>query len=177
MGKFKKDGVAYRIEPVKNEEVQQIRSKINNILHEVHSTILASGIAPNIYYSPPPAIGGIAGWIGVVNNIFNLHSLEIDHRHLIDFIERSIGIYKRDKIKAFLRTINPFYWIVLLLDFIVSIPFKILGKLGFNQEKLESSFFGKLIKGVLYLVTVFAAFLTILEKLGYLEWFKKLIFK
>jgi len=76
-----------------------------------------------------------------------------------------------------LRTINPLYWILSIIDFIVNIPFKILGKVGFNQEKLEGSFFGKLTKGTLYLMTVFAAFLTILEKLGYLEWFKKLIFK
>jgi len=57
----------------------------------------------------------------------------------------------------------------------MSIPFYILGKVGFNQDKLEQSFLGKLIKGLLYLITVFAALLTVLEKLGYLEWFKKLI--
>jgi len=165
----------YDIEPRENVEVQKIRSKINSILPEAHSIILASGITPNIYYSPPPAIGGIAGPVDMVNNIFHLHRFKINPRHLIDITERSIGIYEKDKNKALLRTINPFYWIVLIIDFIVSIPFRILGRVGFDQEKLEGSFIGKIVKGILYLVSVFAAFLTILEKLGYLEWFKSFL--
>lgn len=165
----------YDIEPRESVDLQKIRSKINNMLTETHSIVVASSIAPIIYYSPPPAIGGMSGHIDLINNVFHLHRFEVDTRDVIDIIERSVGIYEKDKNKALCRTINPFYWAVLIIDFIVSIPFKILGRVGFDQERLEGSFVGKTVKSILYLITVFAAFLTILEKLGYLEWFKNFL--
>jgi len=157
------------LHPVENEEVQKIRSKINIKLSEAHSIILSSGTVPRINYSPPPAIGGGTTIIDLLNDIFMFSSFRIDSRLLIDFIERSIGIYEADKTNAFGRTINPFYWLFSILEFVVSIPFKILGYAGLDQERIESSLFGRLIKAILYLITAFAAFLTILDKLGYLE--------
>lgn len=59
-----------------------------------------------------------------------------------------------------------------MIDFIVEIPFKFIGKIGFNQEKIEFSTVGRVVKGILYLITVGEAFLTILEKLGYLNNFR-----
>lgn len=165
------------VEPIENEGVQRIRSRINLVIHEIHFIVLSSGVAPTIYYSSPPAVGGIAGNIDLINNIFNLRRFEIDTRHLIDIVEGSIGLYERDRLSSFLRTINPFYWIALILNFLVSLPFQILGRVGFNQEKMENSVVGKAIKGTLYLITVFSAFLTIVEKLGYLQWVKNLFFK
>jgi hypothetical protein len=152
-----------------------VRTQINYIIDEVHQIILLAGVPTSIFYSPPPAFGGISGDIDLILNIFNLHEFQISPNMLIDLVNRAIGIYERDKIRSIFRTLNPLYWLLLILDYIMSIPFYILGKVGFNQDKLEQSFLGKLIKGLLYLITVFAALLTVLEKLGYLEWFKKLI--
>jgi len=63
----------------------------------------------------------------------------------------------------------------LILNYLVSLPFKILGEVGFNQKKMENSFVGKLTKALFYLVTLLAGLLTILEKLGYLSWFKTFV--
>ena len=57
----------------------------------------------------------------------------------------------------------------------MSLPFKVIGKMGFNQKKMESSIKGKVIKSTLYLIMVLAAFLTVLEKIDYLERFLSLI--
>lgn len=160
-----------------NIRASQLRSEINLILYEIHSIIKSAGVSLDMFYSPPPAIGGIAGNIDLVANLFNLNKFRLGPRYSIDVIEKAIGVYQNDKINALIRTINPFYWLIRLLDCIASLPFIILGQVGFNKDRLESSFVGRLFKGFLYLITVFAAFLTILEKLNYLEWFKKLVFK
>ena len=169
--------VSFSLEINENKIAIQKRSEINAAIDKAHLAILSAGVSPIIYYSPPPAIGGIADNINLISNIFNLHKFEINSRYLLDYIERAISIYEADKTNSFLRTINPFYWLFLILDYIASIPFVILGRVGFNQKKIEGSLVGKIIKAIFYLITVFAAFLTVLEKIGCLERFKSLIFK
>lgn len=51
-----------------------------------------------------------------------------------------------------------FYWLFFVLDYAISFPFYILGRIGFNRDKIEYSFVGKLIKSLLYLIIVCAAF-------------------
>lgn len=163
------------LDPHENEKAKKARREINMILDKMHSVIILAGVSPTIYYSPPPAIGGLAGTIDLIYNIFNLHHFEIKPENLLDLIDRAVGIYENDRLNAWLRTINPLFWLGLILDYIVSLPFKIIGKIGFNQERVESSIMGRITKGVLYLIIVLAAFLEILEKIGYLEKLKSLI--
>jgi len=160
---------------IENETAKQTRSKINMKLHKAHFIVVAAGVNSSVFYTPPPAVGGLAGNIDVILNIFHLCFYRIDSQEALDIIDRAIGIYEDDKKNSLFRTFNPFFWLGLVLDYIVSLPFKILGKIGLNQEKIETSIVGKVIKGILYLITIVAAFLTILEKLGYLEAFKSLI--
>ena len=157
------------------DEARRARTKINLSLDKIYLVIRKANVNPSIYYSPPPMIGGLAGNIDLVHNIFNLHNFQIEPQQLNDYLERAVGVYESDKLNAILRTINPLFWLSLLLDYIVSLPFKIIGKMGFNQYEAESSLIGKIIKGFLYLITVSAAFLTVLEKIGCLESFKLLV--
>jgi len=165
------------LEVRENAVSQKKRSEINTRLDKAHSIILASGCDSIAHYAPPAATGGLAGSIDLIHNMFNLPRMQVSYQQITDLIERSIGIYEADSSKAFARTINPFFWLGLILDFISELPFIFLGKIGFDQKKVEGSWLGRIVKGVLYLVTVFAAFLTILEKLGCLEQFKVWLLK
>jgi hypothetical protein len=162
-----------------NNIAQQKRSEINAIIDKAYSTILSAGVSPFMHYSPPPVIGGYEQDIDIIHNIFHLQQVRIrlNPKFIEDIIERAVGNYKNDRVNSFWRTINPFYWLFLILDYVVRLPFFILGRVGFNQRKLEGSFVGKVIKTILYLITVAASFLTIFEKLDLLDWFKNLFFK
>lgn len=173
---IKRLGFGYR--GVKENKISsQTRVEINQIINKVHSVIVASGINPSMYYSPPPAVGGLAGNIDLVQNIFNLYHFDIEPNFLLDFIDRSIGIYQENLAPSLLRTINPFYWMYLFLEFIAGLPFKLLGIAGFNQAKIEDALIGRFIKLIFALITVIASFLTILHLLGYLEDFKNYFLK
>jgi len=160
---------------VENKKARQVRIEINMILDKIYSFILLAGVNPTMHYYPPPVVGGLARNIDLILNIFNLHRYQIRPQQLLNLIERSIGIYENDRLNALLRTVNPFFWLGLILDYIVSLPFKVIGKIGFNQEKIESSITGKIIKGIFYLISVLASLLTVLEMIGYLEKFISLI--
>ncbi|MBI5789408.1 MAG: hypothetical protein HZA78_11195 [Candidatus Schekmanbacteria bacterium] len=162
--------VQHRIE---NDKAKEVRTEINQILKIIHSIINMANINTMTIHIPSASIGGLVPNIDVILNIFNLQGYQIKDQHILDYIDRAIGVYKTDFTSSIFRTINPFYWLGLILDFIVSLPFILIGKDGFDPKKVEASFLGKLLKFGFYLIGAFASFLTILHFTGYLDSFKK----
>lgn len=144
-----------------NPDAQSARQSINFKMEKVHLIILASGVTPNLIYSPPPAIGGRSENIDLIQSIFLLPSYSVNPSYILDFINRSIGVYSDDRSNSLLRTINPFFWISLIFAYIVSLPFNLLGELGFNQSKIESSIIGKIVKLLVGLISLSAALVTL----------------
>jgi hypothetical protein len=157
-----------------NDEAKAARSKINLILAKAYEYMYYSGTNTSIHYTPPATTGGTARNIDLLQNVFNLHYYQLEKEQLTDLIERSIGTYENDKNKSIIRTFNPFFWLNNLVVYIVRIPFKIIGRIGFNQEKIETSVLGRIVKAILYAIVVFSAFLTALEKLNLLDSFRSL---
>mgnify|MGYP001615434167 CR=1 FL=1 len=160
---------------IEKDEAKQARTEINLILHDAHNIITYSGVPTIVRYTPPPVVGGYIQNLDVIKNMFILHQFQMGEDAVTDIIDRSIGIYQSDQSLCFRRTINPFWWIGKLFTWFVSLPFKLLGTIGFDQKKAEESLIGKIIKGLLYLITVFASLLTILDLLGLLGGLKKLL--
>jgi len=154
---------------LESEGARRARGETNRLLDECRSIIVLAGVSPIITYVPPPAIGGYVQRIDILTNLFNLHNFEISLDTVFDHIDRAIGVYERDEFRACIRTFNPFFWLGLLLDFIVEIPFSLLGKAGFNKSTIEESLLGRIAKTIMYLVTLLASLLTILQLTGYLE--------
>jgi len=160
---------------IETDAAKTARIKINRTVDETHDIILHSGINPILTWSPPPAVGGYVRNIDLIQNIFNLHAFQIRADLVLDFIDRAIGIYESNHKSALIRIFNPFFYLGLVFDLIVELPFIAIGKLGFNRKKAEASIAGRMIKGILYLITVVAAFLTILNLLGYLDPVKQVV--
>lgn len=55
------------------------------------------------------------------------------------------------------------------------IPFVLIGRAGFNRQKAEESLAGRVIKGVIYIITALASLLTVLQLLDYLEPAKEMV--
>jgi len=162
---------------IENKEAKDARVQVNRILDEVDIVINLAGVSTIIKYTPPPIVGGYIERIDVVLNVFGMHRYHIQPDDLLGFVDRAIGIYENDSPRAWIRTFNPIYWIGYLFDFIAGLPFALLGRIGFDKNRAESSIIGRAIKAILYLVEVFAALLAILHFLGYLEEFKALFGK
>ena len=164
-----RSGDSWEEEPAKIE-----RKEINKLIDKTHLYIIATDVSPEIIYYPAPITGRESCYTDVVLNIFNLIKMHIGHRPLLDVIERTIAKYENDKKSAILRTYCPLFWIALLIDYFVSLPFEALGKAGFNQKRIEVSFVGKLFKYAFYIIsylflTLLAhIFISSLIKAGYL---------
>ena len=162
-------------ERIEKPEAEEARVKINRMMDETHDIILYSGVNPSIRYTPPAVVGGYIQNIDLVENVFNLHRFKITANNLLDFVDRSIGIYESNRRPALLRAINPFFYLGLAFDLVARIPFVLIGRAGFNRQKVEESLAGRLVKGSIYIVTALASLLTVLQLLDYLESFKQVV--
>lgn len=151
------------------------RKEINLQYDEAYSAIIGALINPVILYAPPEGTSGWRGQLDLMSNIFMLEMKRVHESYLIDMIDRAIGVYKSNRRNAIIRTFNPLFWFLMIVDFVVSIPFIILGRIGFNQKKMEQSKIGKLIKLVFYLILLIEAILVILQRIGHDDWIKNIL--
>lgn len=160
---------------IEQQKAEEARVKINRMMDGIHDIILYSGVNPSIRYTPPPVVGGYIQNIDLVKNIFNMHRFHIAPNNLLDFLDRAIGIYENNSRRAFLRAINPFFYLGLAFELVARIPFVLIGRAGFNRQKAEESMAGRLIKGVIYIITALASLLTVFQLLDYLEPVKEVV--
>ena len=151
-----------------DEEAVRLRQQINEDMAEVTTACQKVGQSTIVYYSPPPAIGGLQGEIDVLANIFRLPSLGMNTTQLLDRLDRVIGVYRYHVSHLWRRLFNPFYWIGKGLASIGSVPFRVLRIAGFNAERAETSLSGKLVKSIISFLTLMYFSLAILEMLDLL---------
>ena len=178
LGEFRKSIVAYfnncdfsgyALEPEENQKALDARREINVSLKEVFKITVAAGINPTITYTPPPAIGGYIRDVDLIHNIFNIRAYRLSPEMIIDVIDRAIGVYATNRRMAKVRIINPFYYLGVILDLITELPFILIGRLGFDRDKAESSSVGRIAKGIFQTVAFLAATFAVLYYLGYMD--------
>ena len=144
---------------IEKKDAQEARTEINMDKTEVHSIILNSGTNLTYTYHPPPAVGGRVMDIDLIFNIFDLDQLHVDSKMVLDYIEIAIGKYQSNHKPALVRIFNPFFYIGLGIDATISnLLFIVIGTLGFNRQKAETSTIGRLFKGFIQIV-VWAIFI------------------
>ena len=163
-------------EAVESNHARKLRIEINKSLYETHEMVNAAGISTRIIYDPPPIRRGIAGPVDVLLEMFNLPNLQLSPNVATDQLERAYGIYERNRRAAKMRLFNPFFYLARLLDLISEIPFILLGKIGFNRAKVETSSIGRIAKGVIQSVVFLAALFEVLDFLGVWDGIRNALF-
>ena len=131
---------------VENAEAQQTRVKINLVLQDVRRAIVEADCYSAVRYREAPIAGGRVYTVDPIANLFFLHQNEMAPNFVTDPTETAIGVYEGDRIWSLIRTFNPLWWAWQLISWLASLPFAMLGSLGFNRIGLENSVFGRLFK-------------------------------
>ncbi len=160
---------------IEKEPAKDAKVRMNLALHRVITAIDAARLSRIVIYTPPPAVGGDRQRFDLLRNLFTLHRFKIPKGRVIELIDQVIGIYEDDKRLAILRSINPLWWFWKGLVCVSSGPFRLFSAAGFDTTNIENSPVGRLVKLFVMLVMGFAAVLTVLQLLGYLEKLKNLV--
>lgn len=159
----------FGIHLTEGEKAKHSRRKINLMIDEVHKMIIAAGINCNVRLVPPPAVGGYAGKVDVLMNLFDLYRFNIGPRDAVGYIERAIGVYQSDRRKSVFRTFNPFWWMSRLLYWFARTPFSLIEVAGFDATRAERSTLGRFVKIIFILISVIASLFAILDHMGELD--------
>ena len=154
---------------VEESAAKEARRDLNRLREEIHSIILNSEMDPSFSWTRPAAAGGNDTEIDLIENLFNLDQFDIGPSNVLGIIDKTIGQHDSNRKSAFIRTLNPFFYIGVALDTISDLPFIFVGLFGFNRKKIRTSAIGRPIKAILYLTTIIAALLAILHFSGFLE--------
>ena len=157
------------------DQAGEARTSINLMLKDVRAIVYAAEVYPVINWTPPRFVGGPSNNIDVFDNLFYLDRFSIGPDQVSDLVLRTFGVYESNHFRSFLRTLNPLWWVWRIFNWIARLPFLLLGTAGFNSARAERSVLGRLLKLVFTLVTLIAAFLSILSYLELLDEFLKLI--
>ena len=163
------DQGAFGLETTENPIAKRDRSQLNLRLENVRralDSVETYPAAPNVRrstaYEP-------SGEIDLLENIFSLQQHKVDPKTLVDHIERAIGIYTTDRFGASVRTLNPFFWLSILIDYTARLPFFLLGSLGLDRDRLEGAALGKLLKGFFRVAVLLALLVGLIHYLGLLD--------
>ncbi len=106
-------------ERIENDRAKTLRQEINYDIEKAARIITAAFVDVHIRQYPPPIVGGPVLDIDLVRNVFKTY-IGISNVHVFDTIDKAIGAYKADTKLSILRTINPFFYLDLLLSYITS---------------------------------------------------------
>ena len=160
---------SYGLTAIEKPKAKALRSRLNLMLERTKRALALAGLSPDVCDESRPGAAEHEEAVYLAENIFNLHQLKISPQTLLDSVERAIGIYRDDKFRSLIRTLNPFFWLSVVLDCASSLPFAILGALGCNRSRIEDTRVGKLLKAGFRVAVVVTALAVILHHQGYLD--------
>lgn len=173
------DSMQYKTTPLTNY--------LENLQLKIASSLLENETAKEDYVEISKLIDRACSYIDAtfkVNNGFcSKRDLSFDdgntlHKRyicetLIKNSEKAIAVYQKDSRRAKQRTFNPFFWLILFIDYLSDLLFGILNKIFPSKKRIEFSRTGKFIRK--YLKWVLGGIFTIIGGLlvcylyGYLQ--------
>ena len=105
-------------EYVEEPEATDARASINLIIKNAYEMIRLADVKTYSASNSVLSSSRNGKSMDIILNIFNLGRNEIPHEIALDYIERAIQVYRSNRLETFFRTINPFFWISVLIELI-----------------------------------------------------------
>lgn len=146
--------------------VVKFKSEVNEGLSNIMGIVSRAGLSTSMFYSPPPAVGGISGNIDYFANIFQLSRFQQSPDLIFDTLDRAEGVYLELKRQRIEMLKDPLFYLSLLIRW----PFYIIKFSGFDSKKAEQSVIGKIYKFltsfVLLILSIITSLVGIFQYIG-----------
>jgi hypothetical protein len=159
---------AFGLDAKENIIAKRTRSQLNLMLEKVKMAMHSVETHPTAPQQIRRAAYEPSGELDLLENLFSLQQNKVEPQTLVDHVERAIGMYTGDRFNASLRTLNPLYWLSILVNYTARLPFFILGSMGLNRDRLEGSTLGKVFKGFFRVAVFLAILVGVIHYLGFL---------
>jgi hypothetical protein len=135
-----------------------------------------NGVSVDWKSLPPPITGGAIIPVNAFRAILQDTSYRgIEPSAIRDVMNMTIGTAEERLKSEFFHLINPFYWLLELLIFVLRIPFYLVSATGFDVSKIEDHLLAKLFKLAEMIVIVYVLLWLGLEKTDIAEYIKPML--
>jgi len=129
------------------KEYQELRAVIARKTPLIARLARSNGVHADLQSYPPPAVGGPVIPVNLFYAILNDDSHGgVDRQRIVDTINELVGQLDDRKKLEFRAAVNPFHWLGVLIELLLSLPFWVVSKTGFDVSKIEDNLWGKLFK-------------------------------
>lgn len=143
----------------RNPQYQQKRQDVSKLVLKAIRIAARHRIPTEFKSIPPPAVGGAIIPVNVFYSVLNDNSYQgVSKQMVFDALNQTIGACESQIDEEFWKLLNPINWVKELLKWILRIPFMLIELSGFDVEKVEDHFLGKLFKIIEVVVIVWALY-------------------
>jgi hypothetical protein len=121
---------------VDREERQSARADINRLFPRIVQVVRAAELG----LAAPPSSGNPAGRaVEVLHDIFSPRYGPGVYDEILDVIDMALGVYDANLGAAWVRTINPFHYLMTALAFVAGLPRRALVAVGILRPQMEGT--------------------------------------
>jgi hypothetical protein len=117
--------------PVDWEGAQAARSRIHQMLPRVIQVVRAAGLegtaAPHLMTTDP---GPALGQVDALQRIFSPRYANGGEQELLDILDMALGVYDADQMSALVRSVSPFHYAGVALNWLARAPRRVVRALG-----------------------------------------------
>ncbi|MCP3675002.1 MAG: hypothetical protein GY829_11110 [Gammaproteobacteria bacterium] len=129
------------------KEKSNLREEISKGIQRAKRICAENNISQSFSSYPAPAIGGPIIPVNLFEAILNDDGHKpMPQQRKVDIINQLIGASEERIRKELYQIINPLFWINLVIQKLLRIPFWILKTAGFKAESFEASLAGKILR-------------------------------
>lgn len=151
------DYEAFPFRARETERSRAVREELDEKLDRVVTVVRLSG-GPSLHRQAPGEEEGSVVRVNVLEAAFELDRHTIPAEEALRILDEARRSYEMDRHRAWLRTVNPLYWIDRLMGLMEGLPFLLLAKAGVSPRRVARSVPGHMVRagfrlGVLAAVT------------------------
>lgn len=145
-----------------DENYQTVRENVSRFVLKAMRIASRHQIPTEFKSIPPPMVGGAIIPVNIFYSVLTDNSYQgVSRQMVLDAINQTLGSCETFVQEEFWKLFNPLNWIKEILKWILRIPFMLIELTGFNVDKVEDHFLGKLFKVIEVVAIVY-----ILYRLG-----------
>lgn len=144
---------AFPFRVVENEEAASLRRTLEPELSRCRAIVHAAGKVPLVRLAPGEREGQVVR-VNLITEAFELYRYNLGREDLLDVLERARAVYGSDGAAAWLRTLNPLYWLEMFLSVMEMVPFLLLRVLRLRWRDAAASLPGRLVRLVVRAATL-----------------------
>lgn len=127
------------------ERARELRAGLALELDRVVSVVKLSG-GPSLHRQAPGEEEGTVVRVNVLEVVFELDRYTVPAEEALAILDRARRAYEEDRRRAWLRTLNPLYWLDRLMDTVESLPFELLRAVGVSPGRVARSAPGRVLR-------------------------------